>query len=64
MRPVLTGVLVSASGGEMTMVATDSYRLAVKTTGLKAVFGHASGQSFEVTSYGWSYSNLRIAIAE
>ena len=27
MRPVLTGVLVSASGSEMTMVATDSYRL-------------------------------------
>ena len=34
MRPVLTGVLVSASGEEMTMVATDSYRLAVKTTKL------------------------------
>ena len=34
MRPVLTGVLVSASGGEMTMVATDSYRLAVKRTEL------------------------------
>jgi DNA polymerase-3 subunit beta len=32
MRPVLTGVLVSASGEEMTMVATDSYRLAVKRT--------------------------------
>jgi DNA polymerase-3 subunit beta len=32
MRPVLTGVLVSASGSEMTMVATDSYRLAVKRT--------------------------------
>ncbi len=30
MRPVLTGVLVSAAGNEMTMVATDSYRLAVK----------------------------------
>jgi DNA polymerase III subunit beta len=34
MRPVLTGVLVSASGAEMTMVATDSYRLAVKRTEL------------------------------
>ncbi len=31
MRPVLTGVLVTAAGNEMTMVATDSYRLAVKT---------------------------------
>jgi DNA polymerase III subunit beta len=35
MRPVLTGVLVSASGEEMTMVATDSYRLAVKRTALQ-----------------------------
>jgi DNA polymerase-3 subunit beta len=34
MRPVLTGVLVSASGSELTMVATDSYRLAVKRTEL------------------------------
>ncbi len=36
MRPVLTGVLVSASGDEMTMVATDSYRLAVKRTDARA----------------------------
>ena len=35
MRPVLTGVLVSAAGAEMTMVATDSYRLAVKRTELE-----------------------------
>ena len=35
MRPVLTGVLVSAAGEEMTMVATDSYRLAVKTSRLE-----------------------------
>jgi len=33
-RPVLTGVLVTVEGEEMTMVATDSYRLAVKTTKL------------------------------
>ncbi len=39
MRPVLTGVLVSASGQEMTMVATDSYRLAVKRTELEAAIG-------------------------
>lgn len=39
MRPVLTGVLVSASGSEMTMVATDSYRLAVKRTDLKSPIG-------------------------
>jgi len=36
MRPVLTGVFVNASGREMTMVATDSYRLAVKRTELEA----------------------------
>jgi DNA polymerase-3 subunit beta len=39
MRPVLTGVLVSASGSEMTMVATDSYRLAVKRTELESALG-------------------------
>jgi DNA polymerase-3 subunit beta len=33
-RPVLTGVLVSTEDGELTMVATDSYRLAVKRTKL------------------------------
>lgn len=39
MRPVLTGVLVTASGQEMTMVATDSYRLAVKRTELEGGIG-------------------------
>jgi DNA polymerase-3 subunit beta len=39
MRPVLTGVLVSASGNEMTMVATDSYRLAVKRTEMESAIG-------------------------
>ena len=39
MRPVLTGVFVVASGKEMTMVATDSYRLAVKRTELEAELG-------------------------
>jgi len=39
MRPVLTGVLVNASGQEMTMVATDSYRLAVKRTELESPIG-------------------------
>jgi DNA polymerase III subunit beta len=33
-RPVLTGILVSASGSEVRMVATDSYRLSVKETTL------------------------------
>jgi DNA polymerase-3 subunit beta len=39
MRPVLTGVFVTASSREMTMVATDSYRLAVKRTELEAELG-------------------------
>jgi DNA polymerase-3 subunit beta len=39
MRPVLTGVFVTASGKEMTMVATDSYRLAVKRTELEVELG-------------------------
>jgi DNA polymerase III subunit beta len=35
-RPVLTGILISASGQELRMVATDSYRLSVKQTALAA----------------------------
>jgi DNA polymerase-3 subunit beta len=35
-RPILTGILVSASGTELRMVATDSYRLSVKETSLEA----------------------------
>lgn len=35
-RPVLTGVLISAAGQELTMVATDSYRLSVKHTTIDA----------------------------
>jgi len=35
-RPVLTGILMSASGQELRMVATDSYRLSVKVTALTA----------------------------
>ncbi len=34
-RPVLTGILVSASGQELRMVATDSYRLSVMETTLE-----------------------------
>src|SRR5213082_1114518 len=33
-RPVLTGILVSFTGGKIVMAATDSYRLAVKETDL------------------------------
>jgi DNA polymerase-3 subunit beta len=35
-RPVLTGVLISAAPEELTMVATDSYRLSVKHTPIEA----------------------------
>ncbi len=35
-RPVLTGILISASDRELRMVATDSYRLSVKRTTLDA----------------------------
>src|SRR5215216_5536872 len=35
-RPHLTGVLVTATGNELRMVATDSYRLGVKETKLEA----------------------------
>jgi len=34
-RPILTGILVSATGTELRMVATDSYRLSVKETRLE-----------------------------
>jgi DNA polymerase-3 subunit beta len=34
-RPILTGILVSASDNSLRMVATDSYRLSVKTTTLE-----------------------------
>jgi DNA polymerase III subunit beta len=34
-RPVLTGVLVEFAGGVLTMAATDSYRMAVRTTPLE-----------------------------
>lgn len=35
-RPVLTGVLISAGGQELTMVATDSYRLSIKHASLES----------------------------
>jgi DNA polymerase-3 subunit beta len=43
-RPVLTGILVSAAEQELSMVATDSYRLSVKETRLES----ALSTSFEV----------------
>src|SRR3954470_21094311 len=44
-RPHLTGVLVSASGNELRMFATDSYRLAVKETKLESAL---DGEPLEV----------------
>jgi DNA polymerase-3 subunit beta len=35
-RPILTGILVSATASELRMVATDSYRLSVKETALES----------------------------
>ena len=40
-RPVLTGILVSASERELRMVATDSYRLSVKETTLETALRSA-----------------------
>jgi DNA polymerase-3 subunit beta len=40
-RPVLTGILVSASDRELRMVATDSYRLSVKETMLETALSSA-----------------------
>jgi DNA polymerase-3 subunit beta len=40
-RPVLTGILVSASGEELRMAATDSYRLAAKDTRLETALASA-----------------------
>ena len=40
-RPVLTGILVSASDTELRMVATDSYRLSVKETTLETSLSSA-----------------------
>ena len=38
-RPILTGVLMTIAGSELSMVATDSYRLAVKKTALEVDLG-------------------------
>jgi len=40
-RPILTGILVSATGSELRMVATDSYRLSVKETQLDTPLAEA-----------------------
>ncbi|MFZ1154458.1 MAG: DNA polymerase III subunit beta [Solirubrobacteraceae bacterium] len=40
-RPVLTGVLISAGGQDLTMVATDSYRLSIKHANLDSALAGA-----------------------
>jgi DNA polymerase-3 subunit beta len=58
-RPVLTGILVSASERELRMVATDSYRLSVKETTLEAPLSEA----FEVNVPARALQELaRIAV--
>ena len=47
-RPILTGVLMAAEGGGLRLVATDSYRLAVRDLGGSAVLDE--GQSVLVPS--------------
>ncbi len=47
-RPILTGVLMAAEGGGLRLVATDSYRLAVRDLGGRAVLDE--GQSVLVPS--------------
>jgi DNA polymerase III subunit beta len=59
-RPHLTGVLVSASEQQLRMVATDSYRLSVKETGL----GEALSGSLEANVPARTLQELqRIAVA-
>ncbi len=59
-RPILTGILVSASEAELRMVATDSYRLSVKETKLESPLDG----SFEATVPARALQELaRIAAA-
>ncbi|MFZ0089276.1 MAG: DNA polymerase III subunit beta [Solirubrobacteraceae bacterium] len=59
-RPVLTGILVSASERELRMVATDSYRLSVKETTLETPL--ASG--FEVNVPARALQELARLVAQ
>jgi DNA polymerase-3 subunit beta len=59
-RPILTGILVSASDSELRMVATDSYRLSVKETALETPLS----QPFEANVPARALQELaRIAVA-
>jgi DNA polymerase-3 subunit beta len=59
-RPVLTGIMVHASGGELRMVATDSYRLSVKTTALD----EAVSDSFEANVPARALQELSRIVAQ
>ena len=58
-RPVLTGILASATGQELRMVATDSYRLSVKETALEdaAVVVASRSTSRRERSRSWRASS-------
>jgi DNA polymerase-3 subunit beta len=58
-RPILTGILVSAAGEELRMVATDSYRLSVKETTLDA----ALEGGFEANVPARALEELRTVVA-
>jgi DNA polymerase III subunit beta len=58
-RPILTGILVSASGSELRMVATDSYRLSVKETALEV----SLDPGFEANVPARALDELRAVVA-
>jgi DNA polymerase III subunit beta len=60
-RPVLTGILVSVSGDELRMVATDSYRLSVKETPVKTA---DDADQFEVNVPARALQELSRIIAD
>ncbi len=69
-RPILTGILVSAQGPELRMVATDSYRLSVKETkldppidgGFEANVPARALQELERLSAGGEEDSIRIGV--
>ena len=68
-RPILTGVLVSVYGPSLRMVATDSYRLAVKETVLEGDTGAemeavVPGKALDEVSRLASTDKVSIAVAE
>ena len=59
-RPVLTGILVSVSGDQLRMVATDSYRLSIKDTAL----GTSVAETFEANVPARALDELRALAGE